>query len=60
MRENILIKAIDLYDLPFDASVEIHLEGEEIFLEISKKMTERTTSLALYSRPKIHINWKGY
>ncbi|BDB99987.1 nucleotidyltransferase domain-containing protein [Saccharolobus caldissimus] len=41
LREIILLRAIDLYNLPFDAPVEIHLKDEDEakrFFELSKKV----------------------
>jgi len=29
VKKNILIRAMDVYDLPFDAPVELHVEDEE-------------------------------
>lgn len=41
LREEILLRAMDAYELPFDAPVEIHLEDEDEakrFFELSKKV----------------------
>ncbi|QIW23656.1 hypothetical protein EWF20_05445 [Sulfolobus sp. S-194] len=41
LREEILLRAMDAYELPFDAPVEIHIEDEEgakRFFELSKKV----------------------
>ncbi|BFI74758.1 nucleotidyltransferase domain-containing protein [Sulfurisphaera ohwakuensis] len=43
LREEILLRAMDAYALPFDAPVEIHLENEDEakrFFELSKKVVK--------------------
>jgi predicted nucleotidyltransferase len=45
LSKKILIRAMDFYDLPFDAPVELHIEDEENakrFLSISKKVIKIT------------------
>lgn len=45
LSKKILIRAMDFYDLPFDAPVELHIEDEENakrFFSISKKFIKIT------------------
>ncbi|MDT7901888.1 MAG: nucleotidyltransferase domain-containing protein [Acidianus sp.] len=45
LSKKILIRAMDFYDLPFDAPVELHIEDEENakrFFSISKKVIKIT------------------
>ena len=41
LKKNILIRAMDFYDLPFDAPVELHVEderGSKRYFELSRKI----------------------
>jgi predicted nucleotidyltransferase len=41
LKKNILIRAMDFYDLPFDAPVELHVEDERVskrYFELSRKI----------------------
>lgn len=41
LKKNILIRAMDFYDLPFDAPVELHVEDErasKTYFELSRKI----------------------